>query len=120
MKQGSLSEQMGAMALVDQLRLQHRQVQDHLDLPRRREEVAERIRTYYQAQGIVCDDALIAQGVRAFFAERLVFKAPGLSRRCRSLCWLIMHQGRIAVLLFRAALLIGTFALVVKLEAVTR
>lgn len=120
MKQGALSEQMGAMALVDQLRLQQRQVQDHLDLPRRRDEVAGRIRTYYQSQGIACDDALIDQGVRAFFAERLVFQAPELSRQSRSLCWLIMRQGRIAVLLFRAVLLIGTFALAAKFEAVTR
>ena len=120
MKQGALSEQMGAMALVDQLRLQQRQVQDHLDLPRRRDEVAGRIRTYYQSQGIACDDALIDRGVRAFFAERLVFQAPELSRQSRSWCWLITRQGRIAVLLFRALLLIGTFALVAKLEAVTR
>jgi hypothetical protein len=37
-------------------------VQEHLDLPRRRAEVAERIRGYYQRQGIACDDSLIEQG----------------------------------------------------------
>ena len=76
MSNGTFSEQMGAMALVDELRLQQRQMQEHLDLPRRREEVAERIRGYYQRQGIACDDALIELGVREFFARRLVFEAP--------------------------------------------
>lgn len=71
-----LSEQLGAMAVVDQLRHQQMQVQEHLNLPQRRAEVAERIRTYYQAQGIAYDDALIEQGVRAFFARRLAFEAP--------------------------------------------
>lgn len=71
-----LSEQLGAMAVVDQLRHQQMQVQEHLNLPQRRAEVAERIRTYYQVQGITYDDALIEQGVRAFFARRLAFEAP--------------------------------------------
>ncbi|WP_455894051.1 DUF6384 family protein [Pseudomonas palmensis] len=71
-----LSEQLGAMAVVDQLRHQQMQVQEHLNLPQRRAEVAERIRTYYHAQGIAYDDALIEQGVRAFFARRLAFEAP--------------------------------------------
>jgi len=71
-----LSEQLGAMAVVDQLRHQQMQVQEPLNLPQRRAEVAERIRTYYQAQGIAYDDALIEQGVRAFFARRLAFEAP--------------------------------------------
>lgn len=71
-----LSEQLGAMAVVDQLRHQQMQVQEHLNLPQRRAEVAERIRTYYQVQGITYDDALIEQGVRAFFVRRLAFEAP--------------------------------------------
>lgn len=92
MKRGSLSEQMGAMALVDQLRHQQRQMREHLDLHRRRTEVAERIRAYYQQQGIECDDALVEQGVREFFDRRLMFEAPTLSKTEQLIAWLFMCQ----------------------------
>lgn len=76
----SLSEQMGAMALVDELRHQELALQEHLDLPKQRSEVSERIRSYYQRTGIHHEQAHIEQGVRAFFAQRLVFEVPPLSR----------------------------------------
>ncbi|OLS59154.1 DUF6384 family protein [Pseudomonas putida] len=79
MSKGLLSEQMGAMALVDELRHRRMEVEEHLDLPRREAEVAERIRAYYKGQGIDCDDALVAQGVREFFRHRLVFEAPAMT-----------------------------------------
>ncbi len=71
-----LSEQMGAMALVDELRHQRKQVQEHLDLPRRRAEIAERIRAYYLSQDLPVDDDLIEQGVHQFFARRLILETP--------------------------------------------
>ncbi|MHC2145466.1 DUF6384 family protein [Pseudomonas sp. 210_17 TE3656] len=74
-----LSEQLGAMALVDELRHQQMQLQEHLDLPQRRAQVAAQIRAYYQRQGIHCDDDLVEQGVREFFARRLEFEAPELA-----------------------------------------
>lgn len=75
----TLSEQMGAMAIVDDLR--HRQLiaKEHLSLPERREEVVRRIRDYYQSKGIDADDALIEQGVREYFSKRLAFEAPEMS-----------------------------------------
>lgn len=73
---GSLSEQLGAMALIDELRHRQMVLDEHLDLPRRREEVAGRIREYYAAQRLAVDDDLIAEGVRAYFAQRLEFE-PG-------------------------------------------
>lgn len=99
MSKGLLSEQMGAMALVDELRHRRMEVEEHLDLPRREAEVAERIRAYYKGQGIDCDDTLVAQGVREFFRHRLVFEAPPMSLWQRFLgrlisstafrCWLL-------------------------------
>ncbi|URM26788.1 DUF6384 family protein [Pseudomonas frederiksbergensis] len=74
-----LSEQMGAMAFVDELRHQQKQVQEHLNLPRRRAEIAERIRAYYLSNNIAFDDDLIEQGVRQVFAHRLMFEAPPLN-----------------------------------------
>ncbi|WP_238541219.1 DUF6384 family protein [Pseudomonas sp. GM18] len=67
------------MAFVDELRHEQKQVQEHLDLPRRRADIAERIRVYYQSHDITFDDDLIEQGVRQFFAHRLKFEAPTLS-----------------------------------------
>ncbi len=73
---GALSEQLGAMAIIDELRHKQMVVDEHLDLPRRREEVGARIREYYAANGLAVDDELIAEGVRAYFAQRLEFE-PG-------------------------------------------
>lgn len=87
-----LSEQLGAMALVDQLRHQQMQVQEHLNLPQRRAEVAARIRSYYQSHGIDYDDALIEQGVRDFFARRLSFEAPPQSSAARLISTLLLHR----------------------------
>lgn len=88
-----LSEQIGAMGLVDQLRHREMQIQEHLDLPRRRAEVAERIRSYYQHNGIAFDDATIEEGVRLFFSRRLVFEAPTLNLAQRLLVRLNMARG---------------------------
>ena len=76
---GKLSEQLGAMSIIDELRHQQMMVAEHLDLPRRRADVEQRIRAYYAAQNIPVDDALIAQGVRAYVDGRLEFRpaAPG-------------------------------------------
>lgn len=82
-----LREQMGAMALIDEMRHQQRIVQEHLDLPKRREEVARRIREYYRSQNIEVSDALVEQGVRSYFEKRLMYEAsppgalPGLLAR---------------------------------------
>lgn len=73
---GSLGEQLGAMAIVDELRHKQMVVDEHLDLPKRRAEVAQRIRDYYAAHRLAVDDELIEQGVRAYFAQRLEFE-PG-------------------------------------------
>lgn len=71
-----LRDQMGAIALIDEMRHQQMIVQEHLDLPKRREEVARRIRAYYQSQNISVNDELVEQGVRSYFEGRLTFEAP--------------------------------------------
>ncbi|WP_194792477.1 DUF6384 family protein [Pseudomonas sp. UFMG81] len=105
----SLSEQMGAMSLVDELRHRDLELQDHLDLPQRRAEVAERIRSYYQSNGIHYDDAQVEEGVRAFFARRLVFEAPALSPKERLLVRLAMAR-RVLLTLVGATVMIFTLS----------
>ena len=75
-----LSEKIGAMNVIDELRGRRAKVEEHLDLPRRRAEIAHEIRSYYQRQGIPFDDDLIEQGVREFFTRRLVYEVPELGR----------------------------------------
>lgn len=71
----TLTEQMGAMALIDELRHTQMEVQKHLDLPARRKAVAERIREFYRAKGIDVDDGVVERGVREYFASRLTYEA---------------------------------------------
>lgn len=79
MSKGSITDQMGAMAVVDELRHRRLEIEQHLDINTRRAEVAERIRAYYDSQGIKCDDVLIEEGVRAYFKQRLVFQPPTMT-----------------------------------------
>lgn len=72
----SLSEQMGAMALIDEMRFSQAELQKQLDLPKHRLRVAEQIREFYRAKGIEVEDALVEEGVRNFFANRLTYQAP--------------------------------------------
>lgn len=114
MAQATLSEQMGAMALIDQLRQQQMVVQEHLNLPQRREEVARRIRDYYQSRNIAVDDAVVAQGVRAYFDRRLVFEAPRLGKVANSVANLYVTRSRwmkpvAGVMLALTALVTGGF-----------
>lgn len=76
---GTLSAQLGAMSIIDELRRKQMMVAEQLDLPRRRADVEQRIRAYYDAQNIPVDDGLIAKGVRAYFDGRLQFRpaSPG-------------------------------------------
>ncbi|UXJ52464.1 DUF6384 family protein [Pseudomonas citronellolis] len=78
MVQVTLREQMGAMAVVDELRHRQMQTLELLDIGERREEVARRIREYYQGQGIQCADEVIEQGVQQYFAGRLRYASPRL------------------------------------------
>ncbi|EJM16266.1 hypothetical protein PMI21_03014 [Pseudomonas sp. GM18] len=114
-----LSEQLRAMAFVDELRHQQKQVQEHLDLPRRRAEIAERIRAYYLSNNIAFDDDLIEQGVRQVFAHRLMFEAPPLNGFDAWLVKTLTHRskmrfwsGFIAMFLaaFMVAFVMGAFS----------
>ncbi|WP_110968150.1 DUF6384 family protein [Pseudomonas huaxiensis] len=110
MSNGRLSEQMGAMALVDDLRHRRMEIEEHLDLAKREAEVAERIRAYYKSQGIECDDELVNEGVREFFQHRLVFEAKPMNVRERFFGRLIISNAFRLWLIFMLAfaILFGT------------
>ncbi|WP_177418373.1 DUF6384 family protein [Pseudomonas sp. LS-2] len=90
----TLSEQMGAMALIDELRHSKHEVQKHLDLPARRIAVAERIRSYYKDQNLEVEDSFVEQGVRQYFASRLTFETPQIGPVSKLLSGVYISRSR--------------------------
>jgi len=71
----TLTEQMGAMSLIDDMRHKQMLVQEHLNLPERRREVAQRIRDYYASKSIETDTDMVDKGVADYFSKRLTYEA---------------------------------------------
>jgi hypothetical protein len=71
-----LDEVMLAMDVVDTLRRRERLVKSELDESEREEDLKERLRKIYQAQGIDVPDHVIEQGVAALKEGRFTYKPP--------------------------------------------
>ncbi len=74
----SHSDLLGAMAVVDDMRINNA-VTEEGDFNKLRERVAERVKAYYLDNNIEVNDEIIAAGVKAYFASRMAFSAPRLS-----------------------------------------
>ncbi|NVE00781.1 DUF6384 family protein [Massilia sp. BJB1822] len=103
-----LSQQLEVIGLIDEIRHRKMLEEDLLDLPAQRRVVAQRIREYYQTQNVKVDDALIEQGVRAYFERRLEFSVVQRSRlsdvMCRAYVAVSRGMGWTRVLLLLLAL----------------
>lgn len=75
----ALSDQLGAMALVDELRHRESLIDELIDLPRRREEVTQKLREHYARSNMAVKAELIEEGVRAYFDRRLRFELPEIA-----------------------------------------
>ncbi|AFL74132.1 DUF6384 family protein [Thiocystis violascens] len=71
-----LDDVMLAMDVVDTLRRRERIVQKELDEVGREEDLKERLRRIYAAQGIAVPDSVIEQGVAALKEDRFTYKPP--------------------------------------------
>ena len=71
-----LDDIMLAMDVVDTIRRRERVLQRELDAEGREEDLAERLRKIYQAQGIDVPDHVIAEGVAALKEGRFVYTPP--------------------------------------------
>lgn len=89
-----LAEMMGAMAHVDELRYSKAEIQKHLDLPLQRQQIAERIREFYRAKGVEVDDAVVDEGVRNFFVNRLTYQPPVIGALPRRLAQAYINLAR--------------------------
>ncbi len=71
-----LDDVMLAMDVVDTLRRRERMVKKELDEAGREEDLKERLRKIYAAQGIEVPDHVIEQGVAALKEDRFTYQAP--------------------------------------------
>lgn len=76
MSEIKLSEQLGAMAIIDELYQKQQLLLEHLDRDVLRDRLKENIRNYYQTKGQSIDDSLIEKGINLWFDKRLRFYAP--------------------------------------------
>jgi len=88
-----LDEVMLAMDIVDTIRRRERLLQRELDAEGREEDLKERLRRIYAAQGIDVPDHVIAQGVAALKEGRFVYTPPadGIAKK---LALLYVSRGR--------------------------
>jgi hypothetical protein len=91
--QQPLDDVMLAMDVVDTLRRRERVVKNELDDLGREEDLKERLRKIYAAQGIDVPDHVIEQGVAALKEERFTYKPPPPSFGTR-LARLYIDRGR--------------------------
>ena len=76
MSEIKLSEQLGAMAIIDELYQKQQLLLEHLDRDVLRDRLKENIRNYYKTKGQSIDDSLIEKGINLWFDKRLRFNAP--------------------------------------------
>jgi hypothetical protein len=88
-----LDEVMLAMDVVDTLRRRKRLVERELDAEGREQDLRERLRKIYAAQGIEVPDHVLDEGVAALKEERFVYKPPPQSLGTR-LARVYVSRGR--------------------------
>ncbi len=71
-----LDEMMLAMDVVDTLRRRQRLVEREFDSEGREQDLKQRLRKIYAAQGIEVPDHVLEEGVAALREERFVYKSP--------------------------------------------
>jgi len=100
-----------AMDVVDTLRHRERLVAGELAAEGREEDMLERLRRVYQAQGIDVPDRILKEGVEALRENRFVYTQKG-SPAARRWAMLYIHRGRWLLGLVIAAVLVvaGLFA----------
>ncbi|WP_034302966.1 DUF6384 family protein [Herbaspirillum sp. RV1423] len=107
----TLQEQLVVTAVIDKLRFEGKSIDEMLDLPKRREQVKERIHEYYKVHNIEVADALIEEGVRGYFAGRMTFERPVVGKVAAVFAHLYVFRdrwvGKAAALVIFLTLAIG-------------
>ncbi len=102
-----LDDVMLAMDVVDTLRHRERLVAGELAAEGREEEMIERLRRVYRAQGIDVPDRILKEGVDALRENRFVYTPKG-SKSARRWAMIYIHRGRwLLGLVIVVALIVG-------------
>lgn len=80
MSEFKLSDQLGAMAIIDELYQKQQLLLEHLDRETLHRNLQRDIKSYYQTQGLPINDETIEKGIKLWFDKRLRFNAPSHSR----------------------------------------
>ncbi|MBK5144173.1 hypothetical protein I2494_10665 [Budviciaceae bacterium BWR-B9] len=104
MSEVKLSDQLGAMAIIDDLYQQQIALEEQLNPVGLRRKIAKKIKEYYQSRGMDIQDELIEQGVNEWFSDRLRFQMIKPAWHQRLLAKLYLKR-RIFIYLFIAALI---------------
>lgn len=70
----TLSDQIGAMSIVDKLRFQTHRVQDFMNIAEQKAQLVQKIAAGYRAEGVTVSTETIEQGVEEWYKNRLTFK----------------------------------------------
>jgi hypothetical protein len=105
--QASLDDVMLAMDVVDTLRHRELVLERELYADERDQQLLERLRAIYTAQGITVSDGVLAQGVRALREDRFVYPGarPSLARSLATLYVRRTRRGKWVGLLLLALVL---------------
>lgn len=76
MREVKLSDQLGAMAIIDELYQNQQLLLEHLDRETLHNNLKQSIEDYYQTQNLAIDDKTIEKGINLWFDKRLRFNAP--------------------------------------------
>lgn len=90
----TITQQIGAMALIDELRANDIALEEHLNADQQKSALFERIRDYYKKKGIAVNDELINMGVQEYFKNRLRFIPTTLTPLERALATLFITRNR--------------------------
>lgn len=74
----TLTDQIGAMGVVDKLRFESRRVQDYMNTAEQKALLVEKIAAGYKAEGTDVSPAVIQEGVEQWYQNRLAFRASHL------------------------------------------
>lgn len=107
MSEIKLSDQLGAMAIIDELYQQQTALDELLNPIALRQKLAQRIREYYRAKGVDVQDELIEQGVDQWFSDRLRFHMPKPAWHQRLLARLYLKRKRVLTVFFCFAVTAG-------------
>ncbi|MXO33068.1 DUF6384 family protein [Apibacter sp. B2912] len=88
-----VSDQLGAMAIIDELHQKQQLLNEHLDRDKLRNNLEHGIKNYYQSQGLDVDNETIEMGIDQWFDNRLHFIESKRSRFQHFLAFCYIKRG---------------------------